>query len=193
MFHANPEALSALSVLHCLAGFGTPEEILNTRPRLGEPFKKPEYARIGAGLGALAERIANEFIALGGEIRFNSAIGTIVCEPVPTRGSKRYCAICTCLSTCSIVLPLSLFLFVMSPSASLSLYSSLFAFSDTTCRLTIIPLPQSIINESINESIDTSHSHYLLLPCRYPLFLPEVQYAWAASSRGRCTGARIQG
>ena len=37
MFQANPDSLSALSVLHCLAGFGTPEEILNTRERTGEP------------------------------------------------------------------------------------------------------------------------------------------------------------
>jgi phytoene dehydrogenase-like protein len=126
MFHADPEALSALSVLHCLAGFGTPEEILNTRPRLGEPFKKPEYARVGEGLGALAERIANEFIALGGEIRFNSAIGTIVCEPVPTQGSKRYCAICTCSVILLFFHLAFLFLFVMSLSASLlSIYCCL--------------------------------------------------------------------
>lgn len=95
MFQTDPSSLSTLSLLHCLAGFGTPEEILNTRPRMGEPFKKTDYARVDCGLGTLAERIANEFLSLGGAIRFNTPIGSIICEPVPAQGSKRYCAICT--------------------------------------------------------------------------------------------------
>ena len=95
MFQADPAALSALSVLHCLAGFGTPEEILNTRTREGEPFKRIAYARVEKGMGHLTECIANEFLSLGGEIRFKTPIGSIVCEPVPKEGSKRYCAICS--------------------------------------------------------------------------------------------------
>lgn len=95
MFQTDPSSLSTLCLLHCLAGFGTPEEILNTRPRTGEPFKKMDYARVTSGLGTLAERIANEYFSLGGEIRFNIPIGSIICEPVPQEGSKRYCAICT--------------------------------------------------------------------------------------------------
>ena len=94
MFQADPASLSALSVLHCLAGFGSPEEILNTRVREGEPFKKREYARVDEGMSHLTERIANEFLSLGGEIRLRTAVGSIICDPVPAEGSKRYCAIC---------------------------------------------------------------------------------------------------
>ena len=95
MFQTNPDNLSALVVLHCLAGFGTPEEILNTTPRLGQPFKKPEYARVDKGMGHLCEEIANEFLSFGGEIRLKNPIGCVVCEPVPKEGSKKYCAICS--------------------------------------------------------------------------------------------------
>lgn len=92
---ADCELHSALSVLHDLAGFGPLEERFNTKPRTGNPFARRDLARLTAGTSQLASCIADEIIALGGEIRFNTSIGSIVCEDVPKAGSDMFCGMCT--------------------------------------------------------------------------------------------------
>ena len=85
---------STLHVLHNLSGFGDVEEVTNTRPREGFPFENMHLARLDGGMSTLAERMADEIISLGGEIRLNQGIGKIVCEPIPDGPCPRYCPKC---------------------------------------------------------------------------------------------------
>lgn len=48
--------------------------------------------------GTLAERMADEIVEHGGEIRLNSGIGGIICEPVPKNPCPRYCPKCAMLT-----------------------------------------------------------------------------------------------
>ena len=92
--HADAKMVSAVAVLHFLCGFGTLEELSNTRPREGYPFEKPDLVRLVEGMGTLAERLADDILSHGGEVRLNIGIGTVICEPVPEKPCPRYCPKC---------------------------------------------------------------------------------------------------
>lgn len=47
---ADAELYSTVHVLHHLSGFGTAEEITNTRPREGFPFEKMSLGRLDVGM-----------------------------------------------------------------------------------------------------------------------------------------------
>jgi len=91
---ADAKSVSAVAVMHFLCGFGSVEEISNTRPREGYPFEKPHMVRIAGGMGTLCDRLVDDIIAHGGEIRLNHGVGTVVCEPVPEKPCPRYCPKC---------------------------------------------------------------------------------------------------
>ena len=89
------ELFSALNILHDLAGFGDLEERCNTHPRTGEPFKKKDFARLGAGgTTALCEALAAEIRSLGGEICLSAPIASVVCEETAKEAPLRWCAMC---------------------------------------------------------------------------------------------------
>jgi len=47
---ADAKKVSAVAVLHCLCGFGSLEEISNTRPREHYPWEKPHLVHIAGGM-----------------------------------------------------------------------------------------------------------------------------------------------
>ena len=95
---SNAKDYSALAVLHLLSGFGSLEEITNTRARDGYPLEKPDMVRLAEGMTALVDRLVDDIILHGGEVKLNSGIGTVICEPVPNGPCSRYCPKCAMLT-----------------------------------------------------------------------------------------------
>jgi len=67
------------------------------RARLTNPplfLQPPPPSHTHTGTGTLCDRLTDDIIAHGGEVRLNYGIGTVVCEPVPDKPCPRYCPKC---------------------------------------------------------------------------------------------------